>query len=832
MASSEHSERYSAPIVRLDSLDQYKPSDQRTLFVVDLPDGMEFWFLQDLGRREREPLVVTFHGARDPSLIRLPYFVRATSLAARGVPHLLFSDPTMSLDEDSLRLCWYIGTENVNVDDLITEVVGKALAHLGDDRCVQFEGSSGGGTVALRIAARFQRSGVLCYSPQTDPYRYEGGTFAETALRIGSLGETPSAGLRERFSVVKTYAELGADHVPLTRYVQNTGDSSHIRHQAKPFFSALGLEIGDGQNSQQIGLISYIAEQHGDGHIAPPGVSWEKESQYLSEALHTRWRRTAAAESGEPPSRAISIEPGFSSVDSSLTSGEVRYRTVHRNPGGRYVRVFFHSPIARSTDDSDHRFRLPTRPDPDSALDVSVSDPTLAADAGLKAGWYLGSPGDSTARAIARHICSLVDDLGAEHAILIGHSTGGFAALQVGLLLPDAHVVVANPTIALDSFSVPSALHQLSQSTSLQPDADLATLYGAAATDLIAAARAQRGTIRSRVRLMHCLEDVEYAATQAPLLPALQRAWGSTLFTIDHRCAEIPRGSELEEFATAARDEVARSNAPSSVSSAGGKEPPTTDGGIGAPLHVAIFGSCVARDTYTRLSELTSTSIDCYVARQSLLSLGNVAEWATPLTAALDSAWQRRRLQSDAEGRGLDELLDAGAESDAVLLDFVDERHGVWEIDGTVVTNSHEFVTAGGPPPGARHVAFGSDEHLSRWRDGAISLAVTLREAGLFNRTAVLAMPWATRSVQGPSAGSSMGMTGAVANRLYPEYYAILDELGFTLLGTDGHAPLADAENRWGLAPYHYEEVVYTRMAMAILAFAGRALDGPTATGL
>lgn len=230
------------------------------------------------------------------------------------------------------------------------------------------------------------------------------------------------------------------------------------------------------------------------------------------------------------------------------------------------------------------------------------------------------------------------------------------------------------------------------------------------------------------------------------------------------------------------------------------------------PARVAVYGSCVARDTVEAAAE-GQMSIQVYVARQSLLSAGSDASGHFPADAPIDSAFQRRMMVSDFAGDLRTHLEAVAGDVDVLLWDLVDERHGVHEYpDGTVVTRSIDLVSvpeALAAVEDARHIPFGSDEHFSRWTERADAFIASLEEHALLARTVVLQVPWALITVAGEPTPWSMGVPAREANESYRRYYQHLRDHGLRILELQPLAVLADPEHRWGLAAFHYTPEVY-----------------------
>jgi len=163
-------------------------------------------------------------------------------------------------------------------------------------------------------------------------------------------------------------------------------------------------------------------------------------------------------------------------------------------------------------------------------------------------------------------------------------------------------------------------------------------------------------------------------------------------------------------------------------------------------MNIAIFGSCVSRDTCEFIPEAT---VKAYVARHSMASLGAPHGTEGVDLDDLTSSFQVRMVTGDLEGNGVVRVVGLAKKLDLVLLDLVDERRGYWLFpDGTVMTNSIEVELCGAGArakrnAGARLVEFGSDEHFAAWKEGFTTLAKAFEDAGIWERTVLLDVEWA-----------------------------------------------------------------------------------------
>jgi hypothetical protein len=242
------------------------------------------------------------------------------------------------------------------------------------------------------------------------------------------------------------------------------------------------------------------------------------------------------------------------------------------------------------------------------------------------------------------------------------------------------------------------------------------------------------------------------------------------------------------------------------------------------PLRTLVLGSCVTRDTFARLPADRFALVD-YVARQSLLA----ADRPSPAAAALAPRVRvpsrfRRRMALGTLAADLHTRIDAARDRvDLVLWDLADERLGVYELpDGGLVTRTVELLECGLDAElatRARHLPFGSEEHLARWAGAAERMRDRLAAARLDDRTVLLELPWAERSADGELAPTSFGTSARTFNSLAAPYYRFVRRrLEPVRVLRPPVAPLSGPTNVWGEAPFHYAEPVYTAVADALVA--------------
>ncbi|WNB85190.1 DUF6270 domain-containing protein [Cellulomonas sp. ATA003] len=231
-----------------------------------------------------------------------------------------------------------------------------------------------------------------------------------------------------------------------------------------------------------------------------------------------------------------------------------------------------------------------------------------------------------------------------------------------------------------------------------------------------------------------------------------------------------------------------------------------------------VYGSCVSRDSAEFFPGNTLQVLQ-YVARQSLISAFSPGPATVDLTA-VQSPFQRRMLEGDAQG-SLPALLERARDQiDLLLWDLTDERLGVLvSTDGHVVTRTVEGLAAGisGEVDGWRLVPFGSDEHFAMWIAALERFTGLLTGLELLERTVLLHVPWAERSDDGMPVPASFGTSSVQANKAYERYYEHAQRSGFAIEALPSSMSVTSSAHRWGAAPFHYTESTYREIVERIV---------------
>lgn len=244
-------------------------------------------------------------------------------------------------------------------------------------------------------------------------------------------------------------------------------------------------------------------------------------------------------------------------------------------------------------------------------------------------------------------------------------------------------------------------------------------------------------------------------------------------------------------------------------------------------MKIFIYGSCVSRDTFEFFE--SRHDLSRYVARQSMVSAGINKEMSPLIGEPFESPFQQRQSVGDIQGNVYRQLRATRGAVDAILVDIVDERGGLYKAPGFgYLTRTPERVQAGWDPRFSARIEFGTDEHFRLWQRSFARFREHLSRLNFWDRTALLAVPWAAEALDATPVPDSFGMAADAANRAYSRYYDEAEASGLKLIrpACDPTEVKADTHHRWGLAPFHYASGVYKDLARQLGSWLTQVDDG------
>lgn len=221
-----------------------------------------------------------------------------------------------------------------------------------------------------------------------------------------------------------------------------------------------------------------------------------------------------------------------------------------------------------------------------------------------------------------------------------------------------------------------------------------------------------------------------------------------------------------------------------------------------------IYGSCVARDIVRVLPG--RYSLIHYAARQSWISAASL-----PLEKPGDvglGPFSTRSLNGDFTSNVPQLLRGLGRKSDVILIDIASDRHGVYPIAGSFVSNTGELKrsTMLETLDHGDLIEFGTTEHKRLFRQSATKLRRVMTKAGVFDRVLVLNLRFAAEADNGEPMPLARGMTAPEVNDKYEYYYKVLASLGFALTPEPpSELVVANSRHKWGLQQDHFIDEMY-----------------------
>lgn len=203
--------------------------------------------------RGHDVTIIIFHAALNRETAAVPAFIGGSFSEDIPANRIFVSDPSLAVDP-ALRLAWYAG--NAEQPDL-QRVLPTILRHMipSGQRVVLF-GPSGGGFAALHYGPYFPGSITVPVNPQTSLRRYHEHEVQEWI----DLAWAPGLGLTDLPAAVDLTAVYRFPVATEVWFVQNQGDTFHVREHQKPLLSCVHAS----------NAVTVIDLHSGDGHVPPP----------------------------------------------------------------------------------------------------------------------------------------------------------------------------------------------------------------------------------------------------------------------------------------------------------------------------------------------------------------------------------------------------------------------------------------------------------------------------------------------------------------------------------------------------------------------------------
>ncbi|MFM1704470.1 alpha/beta hydrolase family protein [Aeromonas salmonicida] len=238
--------------------------EEPTIYKLKLDDTLTLSGLYHISNNT-DKIVVFFNGATTGELTGRSNFMRWSWGYKAGISFISFDDPVVSCTKLT-NLGWYIGTKNIDVQEVINEILQHIIEsnNIAPNRVV-FYGSSGGGFAAIMAAIRLRGSIAVAINPQTNIFKYHKKSHEKIINNFFSpidLLDNKKMKAIERFSTIESIRK--SQYIPNILYIQNTQDAFHLNNHYIPFhdfYMKMTRDVGTFKNRLHIRLFN-----HEDGH--------------------------------------------------------------------------------------------------------------------------------------------------------------------------------------------------------------------------------------------------------------------------------------------------------------------------------------------------------------------------------------------------------------------------------------------------------------------------------------------------------------------------------------------------------------------------------------
>lgn len=220
-------------------------------------------------------------------------------------------------------------------------------------------------------------------------------------------------------------------------------------------------------------------------------------------------------------------------------------------------------------------------------------------------------------------------------------------------------------------------------------------------------------------------------------------------------------------------------------------------------MRFLILGSCVTRDVFDYLNK--NEQVKDYFARESIISV-----MSNPLSISLEeinlsSNFQKRMVYYDCNKIFRQKLYDI--DFVYLIIDLIDERFAVAEINGTYITCSNEMIESE-IFRGFAYRTLTLREKNIEWQKACKLFADFIAPLVEKRKVILHEAYWTnTYSQDGKEEQFDLEMSRRVdSNNLYlQQYYGLLKNyLGENLLVVSCDHPVSDPKHKWGFNPVHY----------------------------
>ncbi|MGQ9007517.1 DUF6270 domain-containing protein [Bacillus stercoris] len=240
-------------------------------------------------------------------------------------------------------------------------------------------------------------------------------------------------------------------------------------------------------------------------------------------------------------------------------------------------------------------------------------------------------------------------------------------------------------------------------------------------------------------------------------------------------------------------------------------------------MKIDIFGSCVTRDPFSFVEN--EYVIENYFARSSLVSL-----YSRPLNIKkdgieLDSEFQKKQVYNDLHKIFRRHIQ---KESDNVLIiDFIDERLDVLKFYDTFITRSMEYVNSNLPRILNTTLFEKSEDFFSSWEASALSFTQELKK---YHKGIIILHKayWKEQYIDknGDILNFENDQDIKKNNSYLKRMYTFIERnLAERVHCIELDSYKCDANHKWGLSNFHYEEQYYIDFISSLNSILKKHLD-------
>ncbi|MFT8246931.1 DUF6270 domain-containing protein [Roseomonas sp. BN140053] len=241
-----------------------------------------------------------------------------------------------------------------------------------------------------------------------------------------------------------------------------------------------------------------------------------------------------------------------------------------------------------------------------------------------------------------------------------------------------------------------------------------------------------------------------------------------------------------------------------------------------SPYRLAVLGSCATRDPLNHSGD--AVEVAWYQARTCIPSMMASPRCFPDIQKSPDMPlFEQRNVQCDFEKSWRERLE---LEVDAIVLDFVDERFGAFEWQGSTFTFSTAFRQLLGDAARQmveRYINPTSGEYASLVAKHLDGFCERLQDV---NHLIINDVQWANLFEDGSALPEQWHRLIMASNRLLDTIHErIARRTRATFLSLPKAAYVARLGHRWGDAPFHYTQATEERIVAAVLQAAGGLRD-------